>query len=273
MFKVGLKPAKGNDSVLGLVGEWVDRALALRSMLTYSFATEGLSYVLSKIPVQHDYADYRKSLEVVDVRGGPNNQSKFAIRSNPKYRKVRSIDVPHTALYIRPRRYLRKIRPEIKILEKYSPWTPETLPFTPKQSEALVIYRKVQLREAEQIAKARKRDKPKWSEALSKLGFRISNEDSSKIDKDIKVMPDLAFQAMRLEFGVGGQKAVPHWRPMSKFLMGDGGNKILKSPMVGSALADPNFKAWKDWSKPKSKQMAERDSKDLEVFQKKLFKG
>ncbi len=249
--------------------EWMERMNKVRAEYVRSVAERVLTSLQDRIPGKAEYDSYRDSLEVVGVKGN-GNESVFAVRSSPHSRGVTKVDVPRTVLYIRPRRKLSRIRPEIKILEQHNPWTVNTLPFTPKRSHAQVISRRVQQREVERIEKDRKEDRKVWRRELAKVGIREpSRSKRTKVPKRIKTIPDVAFEALRLEFGMGGVKAEPHWRPGIRAVMGRHVDKIGNLADRIEALTEPRFRKWKQWPQ-RTKKISLNEARRFVGFQKKL---
>jgi hypothetical protein len=254
-----------------LINQWPARSAHLQKLLPYLSARYVLEKIEENLPKGSDYDAYRTSLEIAQIVGLPRGFGGYAIRTNKRSRKVRNVDVPLTVIYVRANRKLRRIPKEIKILEKYSPWTVQTLPFQPKRSEALVISRKVSKREVEKIEKARLKDKPTWRKALDKTGRReISKDKQLKIPKKVHALPDVAFEAIRLEFGVGGMKAEPHWKPAIRELMATGMKHMLRSDhRIKRSYLTAGYTQWKHWP-PRQRKIRLLEVKSFLPFQKKL---
>jgi len=56
------------------------------------------------------------------------------------------------------------------------------------------------------------------------------------------VMQDIAFEALRHEFGIG-MVAVPHFRPMQRKMVASGAEKVIAR--LAPTLQDPKNKAWR----------------------------
>lgn len=223
---------------------------------------------MDHIPKGDDWNAYRTSLEVVEV-AGLGEQVAFAVRANPRSRVVRDLETPDTVLYVRARPRLKKVKPEIQILEKYSPWTLRTLPFVPARSDAVLVSRKVRVREVEKIQKRRTADRRLWRAELARVGKRIPvvRPDSVRVAKTV---PDVAFEAFRLEFGIG-RKAEPHWRPSLRHAIRDGLLEMRRDPKIRASLIRPSFTLWKNWKKIKTKSKIRTSQvRDYLPFQKRL---
>jgi hypothetical protein len=252
-----------------MVKEWPARAKALQRKVAHRAAEMTLESIKEKVPKTDAWQAYRTALEIAQVNVNPQDGDAFMVRANPKARTVRNVDASDTLLYVRGHNRLKKISQKVRILEKYSPWTLQTLPFTPDRSEARIVSRKVSKREADKIASRRLKERHKWRSELSREGVRPL-PIRSKEAKVVKTVPDVAFEAMRMEFGIG-QKAVPHWRPAAANVLRNGIGEMKRDPQMQAALGDPRFTGWKRWGKIKAKKsVGVGEAKKLLSFQKRL---
>jgi hypothetical protein len=252
--------------------EWNPRVNKLLGMLAYQAATEVCARVVERIPTKDDYSTYANSLEVVRVSGvNPEEGAAYAIRSKPGARRVRQVDSQKVVLYIRPRRRLARTPPQIEVLEKYNPWTLDTLPFMPKKREALVIMRRVNGREVTKIGEQRKRDRPQWRKELSRCGVLPAKKGTKpKLSRHSKALPDVAFEALRLEFGLGMQPK-PHWRPaLRQFLQTGFQGMLRRMPGLQAALTKPKFMGWRKWPPRTAHRIRVQDATSFMPFQQKL---
>jgi hypothetical protein len=270
-FQVSIKENRSSKNLSKVMNQWPARSAHLQKLLPYLAAEYVLEKINDNLPKGSDYDAYRSSLEVVQVVGLPRGMGGYAIRVNKRARKVREVDVPLTIVYVRANRKLRRIPKAIKILEKYSPWTVQTLPFQPKRSEALVISRRVSRREVEKVGKARLKDRPAWRKALDKTGRReISKDKQLNIPKKVNALPDVAFEAIRLEFGAGGMKAQPHWKPALRELVSTGMKHMLRSDhRIKRSYLSAGYTQWKHWP-PRKHKIRLLELKTFLPFQKKL---
>ncbi len=228
--------------------------------------------ILEIIPNTEDWDSYRSSLEVVKVTGLGEGLTAHALRSAPRSRKVKTSDVNRTLLYIQPKRRLRRVKPEIKILEKYSPWTIPTIPFLPSHSQAVIVSRKVSKFQIGKVSKARKKDQTEWKKELVKVG-RAGLGGASKVDLSSRVtaVPDVSYDGVRLEFGYRGSHAIPHWRPSIRSLISSGIRTLFRTDRrIVQALTDLKFKTWKRWPPSVSQTIGPAEAKKYVPFQKKL---
>lgn len=271
-FSFIVKPDRRGKKIDRLLPQWEERTERFHRYLPYLAAKYVLGELLELIPKTEEWAPYRASLEIAKVSGTPRDIVAFALRSNVRDRRVRQVDAPKTVLYIRSKNRLRRVKPEIEILEKYSPWTLQTLPFMPKRGDALVITRRVSKREVTEIEKKRTKDRPKWRRELDQSGHReVKKDNKLKLPKKAQMIPDVAFEALRLEFGLGGVKGKPHWRPSIRRLKTTGFKSILRRDRhLKQAFTDPNYRGWKRWPPRTRHKVRIGEARNYLPFQKKL---
>jgi hypothetical protein len=84
-----------------------------------------------------------------------------------------------------------------------------------------------------------------------------------------KTVPDLAFDAFRLEFGLGGVRPKPHWRPAMRKLVQTGFASISSRKEIVEALTLQRFGTLQRLQKtPYIVRVSE--VKDFQTFQEKL---
>lgn len=235
---------------LKLVSEWGERQKKLRAMVPYLSAEGLLVKVKELLPTKDEYRVYRNGLRLAQVMGTPGSEPVFAIMVSPKARRIRRVDVPRTVLYIRPRRRMRPPLPEIEILEKFNPWTLESMPFVPNRKDALVVSRKVSEREVQRVSQSRRADRSQWRKELVKCGIRDDRLNRRLLRTEVRrlrAIPDVEFEALRMEFGLGGTKPVPHWRPAIRRFLPGGLSSMIRHGGLVQALADPGFTEWRSW--------------------------
>ena len=127
-----------------------------------------------------------------------------------------------TAVYVIPRSSTPD-RP-LEMLAELSPWPAAAMPFVPDKTDARLVSRAV----SEQEYRARVDqmiDDKDSRETLAKLGLvgktvprsvAVRKLLSRRLLKSIEVEEDLAWKALRVEFGIGDEPHVQHWRPALK---------------------------------------------------------
>ena len=268
-----VKSDKASEEVLRMLEwNWKRRFEKLQAQVVYRSAETSLKFLREKVPAKAENKEYLQSLSLVGITGLPEGSVGYAIQGKSKKVSTRGLAPGGTLMYVRARRSPKRIPPEVTVLVEHSPWTMNSLPFVPKKSDAVIIYRKVSARAVEKAEKSRKKDKRVWKPALSKK--RISAKGFGgrfKLGSDqVKVVPDLAFSALNLEFGQGGVKAKPHWRTAISGLKRRAIPNMTKNRDMARAVSDPSFKSWMAWPKKTSKRISVRVAKTFVPFQKKL---
>jgi len=265
---IRLKADKGYRESMELIEQWPDRTRSLLSSVPHRSAEEVLEEVKDAIPNRRDWRAYRKSLRVVQVRGLPDDEAAWAIRSRPKAKKIRRVDARETVLYVRPRRRQRPTPEAISILARHSPWPVDEIPFFPKRSEATIVSRKVSRREVMFVKRTRRRDARQWKAEIEREGIRGVGKRKKKDMPDAVAVPDLAFQAIRLEFGRGGQRGKPHWRPVLRAFRTRFFNFAKRQREWRETMTDLGYRGWK--KKPSAPTISLSQARSYRRFQRML---
>lgn len=271
---VALKGSGLTRDPVRLMSEWSERMRKFRSQFVYLVSEYAREEVVSRIPSGKQYDAYRDSLERVRVVVGPKYDA-FTIRSNPKARKITKTDRRSTLLYIKPRQRGRATPPEILILESYSPWTVDLLPFKPDPKLATMVSRKVSRKQTVQAAENLKRTRVIWAKQLEKLHIRVPRVTPALANtKGLEKVPDAALDALQLEFGLGAEKAHAHWKPAILWLQRRGIRRMMKLRSrdikeLQYSLIKSNFKKWARWPK-RIKKIGLPEAKKFVRFQKRL---
>lgn len=214
------------------------RAKALLKYLPHMAAQTMLEAVKAKIPNSAQYATYRNALRVVQS-GNPSNPEYSIYGMLPKQKAAQEMDL----LLFKLVRKRRKTPPEVSVLLTYQPWTQDTLPFDPDPKYVKTFLRKVSKREALAVRKARLADKPRWQKELTQAGVQAIPR---KLDTPVNGVEDLAYTALRLEYGLGGTQPSAHWRPALKTVE-QRVKQLTKSDTLVRALLDWRNKEWRSW--------------------------
>lgn len=257
-----------------LLEEWPERTTALRAQTAYLSTERVFKDILQRLPSAQEYTTYRKALRFGRVAGTSKEEPAFAIYADSKARRVRRLDRGKVLLYVKAKRKRRlRIPPEIHILEKFNPWTVDTLPFSPDKRWALLITRKAGARQVDSVAAKKKLQRPRLRKALFRAGVRRLKKDNDlKIPKSIKGLPDVALEAIRAEFGLG-KRAVPHWRPAILGLVHGGLRSMLKTATgkeLISAFTESDFQNWRKWPTRTTRQLKFAEARKYVGFQKRL---
>lgn len=241
-MQIKVTPNKEFRKALVLASQWPARAAAVRRFVIRQVVGEATAELKKRLPTSSEYGDLTKTVRLSAISG---MDSSYLISMRAVRGLSRDYDARKTVLFISPRKgRLVTNNPIVSVLERYSPWTPDTLPVAPKRREATVYYRKVSKSEAAAARRARKRDKKKWKLELEQLGVRVRGSGGIDLAR-AKVLPDIASISMNLEFGLRGQSR-PHWRPAMMVLRkGDAAKRAMKT--AKRALTDLEFMGWKAW--------------------------
>lgn len=265
---------KESKDLQKFLDELPDRTKGIIGFAPFAAAVRVYGGVKEGMPRSEDTDLYRKALHVAQIKTSGDTYI-YAVRGRTKRLKIADLKQQDTVLYIRVRKgkFVRK-DPKIDILEKYSPWTLDTIPYYPKKREAEVIARKAREREVRIISDSRKHDRRKWEPELSRLGVKVNRSKKAKPEEGSKAIADLAMLAMRIEFGLDGRKAVPHWRPALQRLGGKRFGVILsKHRRIQRTLTDPGFMEWKSWPPQLSRTISEKAMSTYQGFQKRVGVG
>lgn len=238
-IKVKVVPNQAFDAFVRMFQQDVlaERSEMVMRYITHGAASAMLEDVKSKIPSGPTYNTYKNALRLVQV---PTKEPVFGIMADSPQKE--SSDNARDIIYFKLKNNGRRTPPEVKILLEYQPWTVDTLPIKPPEKYVEAQKRRVSEREVELVRKAINDKRRDWTEALTKLRIRI--EPMAPADTD--AVPDVAYTALRLEYGLGGSRAVAHWRPALASVQQRVAQLFLDDK-VGKALMDPEDEDWKKW--------------------------
>lgn len=251
------------------------RKVALLRAIPYIAANETLKGLMLRIPSKDEFRAYRESLILSKVSGlDEEKEAIYVVRSDIKARRVGKIERDKVVLYVRPKTARpARVPKDVQILIDMGPWTVDTMPFWPPAGKAIVIERKVSKREVSEVRKKQQKQKLKVRGALMKVGRKMGNNKASTVG-DIKAggkaIPDVAMQAISLEYGGDGTRAVPAWRESLIFAKSIGlQTAVRRYKELHEIMYDPRSKKWKHWPKVDD-QISKSELGDYVAFQKKL---
>jgi hypothetical protein len=239
-------------------------------------AGEIRSGILQRLPKTEEVKPYRMALDVARVAGLSPGDSAYAVWVNPRHRKVKTVDVGRVVLYVCPRTVLGKVNAEAAVLEKYNPWTYDSLPFWPPQAKALVKTKRASKNRITRVRRMRRKDRPRWRRELARLGVRLNEDKSTKKPKidpknfSKREVPQIIFDALRMEFGLE-RKAQPHWRPaLLRFLSVGVRSLSRRHPGLTLVLTRLGFRSWRKWPTRTRSTIRIQIARGFDTFQKKL---
>lgn len=272
MFSITVRATSGTEGRMALIKEWPERMEHVQPMVPYLAADYVHKYIRSKLPRGADYRAYRQGLEVAKVRGVGEGEVAYVVQVNMSSPLVRKIRPNQILLYVHAKKRATRTDPAVAILEKYNPWTVDSLPFTPDPKLGYVKTKKVRGTIVVKTTTARQRQRSAWSRELNNVGHRDIHKDRRlKIPKKVQILPAIALEAMKLEFGLGGSKQRPFWRLGVRHALQGGIQHALRNPKyLVFPLTKPSYKLWKKWP-PRTKHFVQvAQVKKYGDFQKKL---
>lgn len=258
------------NAAYALVKQWQARARAVRKQFLYRVTDRAYHDVLNYLP--SDRKELRQSLRMQSIRGLPDSVDAYVIRSTPRGQAVARADEEATVIYVAVKSNLMRAAPEATlILEEYSPWTLETLPYAPDPKTADVMTRRVSKREVNKVRRLRTRDRPKWRRRMIEAGVRGIGRGQEPRPRETSAVPDTAFESLRLEFGLGGAPSKPHWRKaILKLALRGGAGMIARKREFTRAMTDPTYRAWEMWPRRADGYASVAEARQYVPFQKRL---
>lgn len=197
----------GNRQVARLTSELPKRVAALIRNYPLWIANKYLEELQARGP--DDIPGYLGDLEVQEF-DHPLADHVFGVVL-PGYERstrLRIDDVARTVLMVEQRNTYRP-DPGVAVLERYNPWTMDTLPYEPGKVANLVS-RKVTEREVNVIRERRQADRKAVDAELRSLDIKVNRAHPTLLQS--KVERDVVFEVLRREYGAPGEKHQPHLR-------------------------------------------------------------
>jgi hypothetical protein len=259
---------------LEYVATMPDRKDAIIRAVPYILANETLKGLMRRIPSKDEFRAYRESLKIAKVKGlNPSQEASYVVRSDIKSRRVGKLEQDKVVLYVRAKTARpARISKDVQLLIDLGPWTLDTIPFWPPSSKAIVVKRKVSKREVMDIRKKQEKQKQKVRSAMMGAGKKIDTKASLSGPRALvgKAVPDVMGQAISLEFGGDGTRAVPAWRQSINEARSIG---MKQAPRRYSRLHEmmysPRSKRWRNWPKVDD-DVTSTEVADYQGFRKKL---
>jgi hypothetical protein len=253
-----------------LVAQWQKRAVAVRRQFLFRAVDGVYNDILGILPSSRK--TLRSSLKMQRIRGLPESVDGYVIRSTPMGAVVPKAEVESTVIYVAVKNNLMRSPPkETLLLQQYSPWTVETLPYAPDPKTSDVMSRRVSPREVLRVRRMRNRDRTTWRREMIAAGIRLPPVGVRPRMADPEAIPDTAFESLRLEFGLGGEPAKPHWRKaILKLALRGGTGMIARKREFTRAMTDLSYRAWERWPKRVNGFATLAESKRYVPFQKRL---
>ena len=223
--------------------EWRDRANAVMDYTVRETAEGVLEKVRDALPNGDPSIEaIKKALRMSRVRGLRDEEYAYAVHAPANAASAEELKPDNVILYVELKRLPARLPKRVKILADHGPWTLDTLPFYPDRKWATVVSRNVNVSVVSRIKKERKADESAWVRKLQEAGVRKPLKGQVVFPRGSSAVPDIAFDSLRYEFGLGAQSA-PHWRPAvlaAKTLT----PKIGKRREVHQMMMNPKNRSW-----------------------------
>jgi hypothetical protein len=182
---------------------------------------------------------YSEALRVVQIATGRDSVAAYGVVAALPVRRITSADAPSALLYVRARPRKDITDPAVAVLQKYSPWTWDTIPVPPARGQTTVKVRTVRADEAEEVRALRLQQRREWSAELSAVGVNPQINRRKGVSA-VDGTDDVAYTVMQAEMGMSSE-VPPHWRPAIRALKRGGYRVILRDPLLRRALTDLSF--------------------------------
>lgn len=259
-----------NPRITKMISEWPKRMTKVQEMLAYKSAMHLKSHLQAKLKGKQN-RNYRQSLEVARVSGTKIGEYAYAVQEDPKSRFARTVKVHGELLTVYATDRMSRKSEAVQILIQHNPWTFESLPFKPDRKDGYLVAKKARPQEVYRVTRQRQRERSVWGRALQRQGVRVSRANSLAIPRNISALPDVAMDALRQEFGLGGGKPQPSWRVGMSQLKRHGFKSILKDKnMFASPMTNPSFTLWKRYPSRTKHTVSVSGAKRYKGFQDKI---
>lgn len=232
-----IKADRNNKDSIQFAGEMADRMEFVLKELPIETAEDVLVMVKDAIPSGVDYNPYREALDIFEVEESDPKLYVVGVLGMPKRVSLKVVDTIRTVLYIRPSSRSGKMSEAALILRRYEPWTVATMPFEPSPDDAEIVARRVSMREVNLLEVGLRKVLPTVERKLKAIGVKTRTAPQLL---GRKVLLDLSFFALRLEFGFDGFPYKPHWRPALRKVASRGYSRT-----VTGAMLEPKFRGWR----------------------------
>lgn len=243
-MKVRIEPGPDTRRNLRVVQELSGRLAYLRRLVPYEMASrtkKDIRSFLQSDPTQKTYMD---AIQIRRFSAG--RISGMALVLNEKSRGVEEVDPARTLVFVLHRRGgSPRARKVVAALQQHNPWTLATIPFLPTQREARVVSRVSSEREVKVVSDARMADRAVWHRKLARAGFSLNPKRLRPPVHSGRLLPDVAFEGVRVEFGYGGASAQPHWRPGIRSALRYLKGGFQRRSDIRRLLTDPGFRTWR----------------------------
>jgi len=238
MFKVKKKgPWKQVSKLMSTMPRRVER---VKHELVRGMARRFMEDMKAQLPDTPEMEQYKDSLQLRALTGPvKKDEVSYAIFSDPKEMEVAHLNEKEAVVYVEAK--LGKLSELSQLAIDYSPWTVDQLPRNLPGHEVRFVHRQVTEGEVDEIRERNLKTIQQYSAQFTRAGAKFDKAD--EIDQPATI-PDLAFQAIRMEFGIG-QKPVRHWSYALHRFSGRIKEMTTSPSIYGKHVEDPNFTGWR----------------------------
>lgn len=224
--------------------------------------------LIRALPQSKEMDKYKKLIKEKEVSGvGDKNNIGYAIVADKRKMEMSEINAEEDVIYV-----VQKLKPVSDLsalLIQYSPWNKTKIPENAFSSKDVkIIVRRVTKKEADKVKEINTnildKNKSMFEEANAK----------SRTKEDIKkpeILSDMAFNAIRMEFGIG-QKQNKHWGYACKKFRSNLMEMVKSNKKYKRCVSDIDYTQWQK-DLPKLKKMPVQEfMQDCKKFQEKVIK-
>lgn len=260
-LKITLDMTAETKRYFDMASKWDVRARAYKRHIVYSLAKRIYKDVEKRIPSEAE--ELLKSLQLAQIN---TKNPAYLVRIQAVSQTVEADEEDQVILEVVAKSGPVVTPARTRLLIDYSPWTLDTIPYTPDPRFATVIKRKVSPMAVRGVRMDRKRDRS-WRRIMFRVGIRPAQAKSREAGP-IKAMSDLRLQSVTYEFGLTGVYK-PHWRPAITKNMRGLALAVKKDRNGRKIMNDPRYQGWR--KQPKMQHHVNQgDLKTYEGFQKTL---
>jgi hypothetical protein len=271
LYNFGVKALPGTKMRFKAMQEWPERLKHIEPMVPYMAADYMKRYLKAHLPKGEEQRGYRQGLEVVKVVASGAEHA-YAVQIDPKNRYVKMVKTARTLLYIHPKKRAARPNQIGLILEKYNPWTFDSLPISPDAKYVDVIKKKALPKLVHDTTEKRRRQKREWGPELVHAGVRKLNEKGRlRVGKIAHTVPGFDMEALRLEFGDGKNEPKPLWRLALQHLKRGGIKALSRDKRIFVyPFTRPSFRMWEKWPPKTKHKLPKMKAKRFMAFQRKI---
>lgn len=271
LYNFSVKALPGTKDRFKAMQDWPNRLKHIEPMVPYLAADYVKRYLKAHLPKGQEQRGYRQGLEVAKVVASGSEYA-YAVQIDQKNRYVKMVKTARTLLYVHPKKRMAKPNKIGAILEKYNPWTFDSLPISPDAKYVDIVHKKGSPKLVNMTTEKRRRQKHEWAVLLAQAGVRNLNDKGRlRIGKIAHTVPGFDMEALRLEFGDGKNEPKPLWRLALQHLKRGGIKTFSRDKRIFVyPFTRPSFRMWEKWPPRTKHKLPKMKAKRFMAFQKKI---